>query len=118
MLGGQLPLRALRLDRNISPLGVARAERAVWREVAGKGRGHNPHWPLSQAHHSGRIIYDSDPMGIPLLGETANPRPLNGNVLPQGRRGTSSIYGAATDERMSALEAGDQTHSPVQTLPV
>lgn len=37
-------------------LGVAQAERAVWREVAGKGRGHNPRWPPSQAHHSGRII--------------------------------------------------------------
>lgn len=45
------------------------------REVAGKGSGHNPRWPLSQAHHSGRIIYDSDPMGILLHGEAANPRP-------------------------------------------
>jgi hypothetical protein len=40
-----------------------------------KGRGHNPRWPLSQEHHSGRIIYDSDPVGIPLLGEAANPHP-------------------------------------------
>lgn len=95
MLGGQLPQRALRLDRNISSLGVAQAQRAVWREVAGKGRGHNPRWPLSQAHHSGRIIYDSDPMGIPLLGETANPRPSEWECPPTGREGTSSIYGAA-----------------------
>lgn len=40
------------------------------------------------AHHSGRIIYDSDPMGIPLLREAANPHTLlNGSVLPRGPRG-------------------------------
>lgn len=37
--GGQLPQRALRLDGNISTLGVAQAERAVWREVARKRQG-------------------------------------------------------------------------------
>lgn len=39
MPGRQLPRWALRLDRNISALGVAQAERAVWREVARKRQG-------------------------------------------------------------------------------
>lgn len=75
-------------------LGVAQAERAKLREVAGKGRGHHPCWPLSQAHHSGGIIYDSDPVGIPLFGEAANPHPSKWGHPPRGT-GTSGVYGAA-----------------------
>lgn len=62
-----------RLERSQRGLGVARAERAVWREVARKGRGHNSHWPLSWGHHSGRITYDSDPTGIFPLGRLPVP---------------------------------------------
>lgn len=86
MLGGQLPERALGLDRNISALGVAQAERAVWREVAGKGRTEAA-LAFFPAHHSGRIIYDSDPMGIPLLGEAANPHPSEWEPPPTGTEG-------------------------------
>lgn len=87
MLGGQLSQWALRLDKNISTLGVAQAERAVWREVARKGRTRNPCWRLSQAHHSSRIFYGSDPMGIPLLGEAANLHPFEWERPPTGTEG-------------------------------
>lgn len=78
--------------KNISTLGVAQAERAVWREDAGKGRGHHPHWPLSQAHHSSRIFYDSDPVGIPLVGEAANPRPSEWERPPTGTEGEQVAF--------------------------
>lgn len=78
--------------KTISSLGVARAEGAAWREDTGEGRRHHPPWPLSQAPHSSRIFYDSDPMGIPLVGEAANPRPSEWERPPPGTEGEQGAF--------------------------
>lgn len=115
LLGGQLSQWALRLDKNIGTLGVAQAEKAAWREVAGKGRGHHPHWPPSQAHHSSRTFYDSDPMGIPLLGEAANPHPSEWEGPPTGTEGNKRHLWSSTEKNASSGGSRPDSHSGSHT---
>lgn len=116
--GGQLPEWALRLDRNISALGVAQAERAVWREVGGKGRGQKPHWPPSQHTTVAGLFMILTPWGSLYLGRLPTHTLLNGSVLAQGHRGTRSIYGTTQSQECRLWRWQANARIPGQTFPV